>query len=523
MADDLERRVAAAFAAALTSLADGGHRTALLRQALEAERDRAAGLMRVAVVGRISTGKSTLVNALIGEERVATGSQELTFNVNRLRHGDTPGLTIHYKDGRPPVTTSLDRLESLTVRREEYAGELRGISEIVAEIGAPYLKKFELIDTPGLDSRYVEDSRNTFDFLGIDADELDRSTLRHASAADALILVLSIRGPSTVDADLLAHFLGPGFAMSTPLTTLGVLTKCEHLWQPGGPHPLERGRALAERTMGEAPGMKQRLYELTPVCSLIGQAAGTLDDNTLTSFQALAGVSRDTLFAALSMASMFCAEGSGLPLDAAERRRLWTRFGAYGIHSACEAVRDHVRTVPELRAHLMRDSGMEALRDRLAGHFGHRAALLKLDSAAERVRSMPERLAAGLGPRERSALDEAIGVIEALVVDEPGFAQLNTLRRLYAGALGFSDAQAHEIRQCAGEFGRRPADRLGLPPDTPVEELRRQAGLRHTTWLVRWQGGALSGPSREAARVVVRSYEYLLAELDGPGGVDRPG
>ncbi|RKN51941.1 hypothetical protein D7231_35560, partial [Streptomyces klenkii] len=242
MSEPLPRRVAVAFESAVGLLERGGEDTELLRRALAAERDRAGRTMSVAVVGRISTGKSTLVNALIGEERLATGSQELTYNVNRLRHGPEARLLVHYKDGRPPRPFDPGQLTELTVRRERRPEEIDGIAEIVVELPSPYLRAFELIDTPGLDSVFGQDSLNTLEFLGLDPGEVRSATLRHAASADGLVFVVPVRGPSAGDSRLLAQYLGPEFVAATPLTALGVLTKCEQEWEAGGPHPLDLGR-----------------------------------------------------------------------------------------------------------------------------------------------------------------------------------------------------------------------------------------------------------------------------------------
>ncbi|QWB27748.1 MULTISPECIES: dynamin family protein [Streptomyces] len=523
MSDGLADRVKAAFESALRLMARGGGSAEVLRAAFEAERGRAGKKMSVAVVGRISTGKSTLVNALIGEERVATGSQELTFNVNRLRYSETPRLLVRYKDGRPSVPYSPERLEELTARREDHLEELRGIAEVVVEIPAPYLEDFELIDTPGLDCVFGEDSLNTLEFLRLRPEDVMDASLRHASAADALILVLPVRGPSRTDADVVAQFLGPDFATSTPLTTLGVLTKCEYLWEEGGPHPLVLGRRQADRIMRDAPGMRRRLFDLTPVCGLLGQAAATLDEETVATFEELAKAPSAALSLRLSDAKMFVNAGDGFPLDAARRRALWNRFGPYGIHTVCGLLRDGVRDPAKLRAILLDDSGLTGLRGRLTDHFGHRSALLKLDGSLERIRRMPKDLAAGAGPRERSLLDAALGGFEALALNEPGFAELRTLRELYSGRLRLGVEENEELRRALGEFGRSPAARLGLPEGAGADALRAEARRRHSVWLVRWQSGMLYGPSREAARTVVRAYEHLLHELEESHGPDARG
>src|ERR1700754_4122518 len=114
----LRDRAVQAFGAGIERAGDDPA-LAPLRAALAGARDHLDEPMRVAVVGHIKAGKSTMLNALLGEELAATGTEELTFNVNWLRHG-TPGLRVHFKDGREPETRTLAELESLTTRREEH-------------------------------------------------------------------------------------------------------------------------------------------------------------------------------------------------------------------------------------------------------------------------------------------------------------------------------------------------------------------------------------------------------------------
>ncbi len=515
MSGTLTSRIAGTFEASRLLLEPGGDRTLPLRQALDALHRQILTPMSVAVVGRISSGKSTLVNALIGEERVATGSQELTFNVNRLRHGDRPGLLVHYKDGRPPAAYELGELERLTARREEHLDELRGIAEIEVETSAPYLELFDLIDTPGLDSVYVEDSLNTLEFLQLTAEEVLATTVRHSAGADALILVVPNRGMSAVDTGVLADFLGAGFESATPLTVLGVMTKVELLWGPDGTPPMEIARGLAARTMLEVPKMRSLLYELTPVCSLVGQAAETLDDAEFAELRALSGLA--LLPVLLSNARRFVDDPvSGLPRD--RLVRLWDRYNAYGLHLACGLLRDGVDSPADLRARLLDASGMNELRHRLVEHFGHRAELLKLDSALKRVASMPHDLAAGLGTRDRAALDQVLGLFSSLALNERGLVHLGILRDLYSGGLGthFGHEELAEIRRILGESGRSPAELLGATGAEDRAALRRLAAERQRAWAVRWQDGTLWGPAREAAHVVLRAYEYLMHELREP-------
>ena len=84
--DSFQRALAALDAAG----PDDGEALRRARTTLEAAQAHLGEPMVVALVGRVSSGKSTLTNALLGSDLVATGARELTFNVNVLRHGDAP-------------------------------------------------------------------------------------------------------------------------------------------------------------------------------------------------------------------------------------------------------------------------------------------------------------------------------------------------------------------------------------------------------------------------------------------------
>ena len=111
----LRERSIAAFDRAMMALgADPAAEPA--RALLSEQRGRLLSTLRVAVVGRVSSGKSTLVNALLGGYRVPTGATELTYNVNWLRYGEEPGILIHFRDGQPAERRELTDLERMTVR-----------------------------------------------------------------------------------------------------------------------------------------------------------------------------------------------------------------------------------------------------------------------------------------------------------------------------------------------------------------------------------------------------------------------
>src|SRR5689334_2090598 len=93
---------------------------ARLHSELETILHRLQQPMRVAIVGLIKAGKSTVMNALLGEVVVATGTIETTFNINWLLYADSPSLLIHYKDGRPAEVRPYTDLAVVTKRDQEH-------------------------------------------------------------------------------------------------------------------------------------------------------------------------------------------------------------------------------------------------------------------------------------------------------------------------------------------------------------------------------------------------------------------
>lgn len=76
-----------------------------LKQSLE------SGVYRVAVVGEFSTGKSTFINALMGEKILYASNKEATGAVTAIRRGDKAYVNIYTKDNSMIEKFSLDNEE----------------------------------------------------------------------------------------------------------------------------------------------------------------------------------------------------------------------------------------------------------------------------------------------------------------------------------------------------------------------------------------------------------------------------
>lgn len=102
--------------------------------------------VRVAVLGEIKQGKSTLVNALIGDDLLPTGVTPTTGAIAVVRDGPAPG-TYLVADADVREALDEDRFRALAIGKEK-APEGRHIEVVVT--GGALPEAIELIDTPGM-------------------------------------------------------------------------------------------------------------------------------------------------------------------------------------------------------------------------------------------------------------------------------------------------------------------------------------------------------------------------------------
>jgi hypothetical protein len=514
----LRERAAAAFAAALAEVRGyPGLRPA--GAAITANRDRYAATMSIALVGRVSSGKSTLANALLAGPYAATGISELTCNVTSLRYGPAPELTVHFTDGRQ--AEKRDRAELLglsALARDEPAlrDYLAAINYLEVRDPNPHLRAFDLVDTPGLDAAHgSEHVRKTLEFLGRPPGSLREATVAFASRADALVLVFP-RTPAATDAEVVGEFVRAGLGAANPITAVGALTKTELYWPEHD--PIAKGRLDAERLM-RAPAARGLLFEITPVAGKLAAAAGVLTEEDYADLDSLARVPTAILNKRLRFGPGFRTEPyPDLPLPVERRAELFDQFSAYGVALACELISSKDATNPEdLRALLSNRSGLTALRRLLLDHFGHRADIIKLRRVIDDVATLPGRLAVSTDPREIDRVRRAVAEITRLD-QEPAFRELAVLRHYWAGDLTFTAGEGEELHRIADERGPSVTDRLGLPAGTPHDELAAAAAARHAYWADAVHDPGYAGATHAAAVVMLNAYDQIISQIKNPGG-----
>ena len=130
------------------------------------------GRFHLAVLGQFKRGKSTLLNALMGEPILPVGVVPLTAVPTFIQFGEAQKIRVRYQDGRPTDEFS----GTSTAKRRAYLADFvtengnpqnkHGIKEVQIDLPAPILSDgLVLIDTPGIGSTYRHNTSATLNFL----------------------------------------------------------------------------------------------------------------------------------------------------------------------------------------------------------------------------------------------------------------------------------------------------------------------------------------------------------------------
>jgi len=118
----------------------------------------------VAFFGRVSSGKSSLLNALLGKDILPVGINPITAVPTRLRSGPNARAVITFVDGRSEKIP-LDEIAQF-VTEQGNPGNTRNVIKAVAEIPSPTLTQgIVLVDTPGLGSLATRGTAETLAYL----------------------------------------------------------------------------------------------------------------------------------------------------------------------------------------------------------------------------------------------------------------------------------------------------------------------------------------------------------------------
>lgn len=476
----------------LRRLPDGPTRHAVL-----AVRARLVSPLRIGVAGSVSSGKSTLVNALLGQRIAPVDAGECTRLVTWFCYDHHQRIEVHHRDG----STSTVAFADGTRIPDDLGAPPANIARVVVHLSNDRLRDLTIIDTPGLNTVTDDNERATIDALGLGGGEQEASDSRLAmSDADALLfLTPHVR---ETDVAVLERFRSL-FAASglSSANVVGVLSKVDRLAPDGDPWPVAQRLATAARDR-----LSTVVAEVVPVMGLMAETAAT-DRFTEADGRALAAVARldelDLEDALLSPQDLLAADVPGVSRD--QLRRLLAMLDMHGIGVGVELVRGGARGAAAVLAGLRHRSGLDPLTEMVERGFTRRASALKARGGLSDLRRVAARaahaeadvVAAMLGPLERIELDPALHDLHIL----------DALRRVEEGAIRLPDDLLDALRRLALETS--PALQLGLAAGAEGNEVARAASQAATRWARYANDSRRTPDERRLAEDVRECYELV--------------
>jgi replication fork clamp-binding protein CrfC len=456
--------------------------------------------IRIALAGTLKAGKSTLVNALVGEDIAPTDATEATRIVTWFRNGPTPKVTANHRGGRrsnvPIARDPGDR--ALTFNFASLDPE--DVVDLDVEWPAAELIDTTIIDTPGTSSLSRDVSERTLRLL-VPEDGVPR--------VDAVVFLL--RTLNAADIALLKQIGTLVGGSAGALGVIGVASRADEIGA-GRIDAMLSAKDVATRFTAEMDktGICQAVV---PVSGLLALTARTLRQSEFVALEKLAGVDAAELTKAMLSVDRFVredsTEGPALPVDAATRTALLDRFGMFGIRISIAVLRAGISDSVALADELLERSGLIALRDVIDQQFAQRSDLLKAHTALLSLRRFVEA-------NPIYATPYILADIDPLLADTHAFEELRLLSQLRSRATTLNDDEITSLRRIIGGSGTDAASRLGLQADAPYDGPRAAFAAAQ-----RWRRRAdhpLNDPfTTRACRAAVRSAEAMVADYAARG------
>lgn len=477
------------------------------REEVAIARDGLAEPLRVAVAGRVSSGKSTLVNALLNQDIAPTAVGECTRVVTWFRYG-IPAEARLVLAGGGRAQLPLEPGPRLPATLGVAPGDL---DRVEVQLANDALTRLSVIDTPGLASSNDEFSASARRALGPgEADAVSRRSEAGAGHADALIYVLTGIAQEDEVHTLEEFRRRLGGMRASAINTVAVLNKADMLGEDEDDEDaLDRARSVAEALGQRLAGLSATVI---PTVGLIAETveAGRITEADARALTRLAALDASTKRRLCADQRWFATADAEVPADV--RGRLLGLLGLYGVRRCIEWNEERPLSAHELSSRLIELSGLAQLQKVVADLFERRADVLKAANALahlERLLSRPDVLA----DPERERLGHEIERARL----EPEMQALATawaLAEVDAKSIELPEHLAEDLRRVA--LGAGVADQLGAPPGAPVETLRDIAARRSGEW----RAFANSGCRVEQQRIAGVMYDqhaalWHLAGQDG--------
>ncbi|MGK2882660.1 MAG: GTPase [Mycobacterium sp.] len=424
--------------------------------------------VRVALVGRVNAGKSTLLNALVGLRVAPTNEVECTRVATWYRFGAPARIDVVGLDKCFTTIPLVNRLP------DELDRPLAEVDFIAAYVPSAVLRTYELIDTPGLAAMTSTTAAtrravvNTTAGVGIPRPDVTLFLSDGSPKADEIEFLRDM-GATRIDTlALLSHadkFGDGAFADDDPIEAAA------------------RHAATLRSTLVKVAG------NVIPVSGLLAQTAftGHLQESDARAMRDLADDDPDYL------ESVLAGEETHPKVSADHIERLLRLVDAYGVVNG----RQHASGATELGQWLGEASGLTAVRDEITNRYLPRSEVIKARHVFAELQSI-----ASTSP-QRAAI---LSILESAQMDPA----LHRLREANALELIIKWDANHPLVKRLDDLTAATSisQRLGLPKETDPATLQEVA-QRECENCHRERVAALSAAEREAWTVLERSYQLI--------------
>ncbi|MHB1425540.1 MAG: dynamin family protein [Gemmataceae bacterium] len=333
----------------------------------------------LAVVGRMKAGKSTFINALLGEDLARVGVTETTATINYFRYGNPADparpICCHWHSGRQE---DVDRnfLDGLQGNDLDTLRRAQGIAHLEYLLPVAFLRDVTLVDTPGTAAVVDEHQDRTAEFLQLRKQlrqRQEQDTQRIGSDADAVIYLVG-QVPRATDRDFLDEFNQATGGQSRALNALGIMAKIDLQ-----PEILARRHELAAKV---ARQLQANLNTVLPVSAGLRRALDHLfADNRkqlVTLLSSLRQIPPGRLKKLLDSEEMYLElEGDDCPISTKERRQLLGVMPWSVFTTIARLAVDPSLSGAALVTRLEELSGFGPLKEILDRHFFQRGRFLR--------------------------------------------------------------------------------------------------------------------------------------------------
>lgn len=459
-------------------------------EAAKAIRDRVEGPLQVAIAGRVKAGKSTLLNALVGERLAPTDAGECTRMVSWYRKGTGYQVSARLLDGRD---------QSLAFQRNEGSLDIqlgslteRDVRWLDVRWPASTLDTVTLIDTPGIASLNDENSRRTREFLDPE----------QGASGDADAVIYLMRHVHAADVAFLEAFMDRTVAAASPVNAVGVLSRADEIGA-GRLDAMDSARRIASRYVSD-PQIRGLCASVTPLAGLLAETGLTLREDEVANLRTLAGTDATVLERMLLSTDEFF-EVSSSHLTVELRRDLLARLGMFGVRVALQELAAGATTAAALGPKLVGRSGLDELRRLIAEHFMPRSRVLKARTAVQALRALAATMRTS-NPDASVKLDREVEQVEAGAVE---FARMRGAHLVSTGEAKVAERERGELERLL--LGATPAASVGLGPDAGTEEIRRKALEGVAKWRDRAADPLADPAVVEVFETAARSCESIYA------------